>query len=215
MLRTLWPLLLTACLVRDDLYLEARERLNDEPHVWADCDGDGWGDPAYVAHLPEVEPACEGTWVDNRLDCDDDNPSTSFRSGALCADEVAETWALYELEERELLLITDGSYTLQQAENRCGPIGWGGELARLTASDLEKGLALPAGFGGWVGASLYGDWEWSDGSAIDLPFCSDAPDAEGLVVIAELGVPTCLGGPDDIGVTDRLEAPGFLCQRPL
>lgn len=211
----LLPLVLAGCLVREDLYDEARARLDAQPHVWADCDGDGWGDPQYVAHLPEVEPACEGTWVDNGRDCDDSDPNTSFRSGALCADELADDWFLYTLPDRELLLVLGERYTLGQAEVRCGPVGWGGALASLHPEDFEQGLRLPDGFVGWVGARPYDAWRWDDGTPVELPFCSTPPEDGGLVVVNPGDTEPCVGGLIDLGASDLGEAPGFLCQRPL
>lgn len=210
-MRFLSALVLTGCFVRPGLYEQQRERLAAGPSWYADCDEDGLGDPTQATLAPEEPGAC--AWVPNPDDCDDEHPGTGRRTGPLCADQLTVDWLRFEEADREILVLSGPSWTLIEAEDRCGDLGWGGRLASHVEPVLEQ---LEDGFSGWVHAEWNGaTWVWGDDQPLGLPWC-DAPatGASPQLAVAVRSTGACIGTSDQIDPAAILRVNGAVCERP-
>lgn len=186
------------CVVNRDLYDQRLDELKIETGcaelLWPDADRDGWGSDA--------APSCtvDGPSATNGLDCDDDDRDVTGRTSVLCPADLGERDGVATTVSgpSEFVVVWDPTDPVPPpgANDRCGPLGWGGDLATFadapTVVTVQEQVEARAevwwGHVGvaWDGPTLdNGAWSWID----------DADD--GVIVQAFSWCNGMIPGPED------------------
>lgn len=207
-----------------------------------DGDGDGWGDRS-----TEPEWSCEANVESqftsrNNRDCDDATDEITGQTGSICPDNltIGDTEYLTpSLGASEFVAVYGLSDTTwgDDAQDSCGPWGWGGSLATFSSpeeaatvsSALDAVLEPGEPYAGFIGIQADGaGWSWADdsGPIPESSFCDGfVPDVDSfdptwtrIALVRPIGQPWCLGLPEMTGVDeDEIYGDGFahfICKRP-